>query len=146
MPKNISPRYKKNYKGTNKTRGLCQCEKWRRCNSACVLAHLSLFSIRARGLQPCSPAPVFWLSRRFRCRIQERSYHKKEDKGKRSRKWNKLMVPVSFIRLCSFGICSVNFPSYTSFYVLVSLEFCYTFIFFDDGLRIKMSKAPDIVL
>uniref|UniRef100_A0A3B5PWE2 Uncharacterized protein n=1 Tax=Xiphophorus maculatus TaxID=8083 RepID=A0A3B5PWE2_XIPMA len=54
------------------------------------------------------------------------------------------MVPVSFIRLCSFGICSVNFLSYTSFYVLVSLEFCYTFIFFDDGLRIKMSKAPDI--
>lgn len=60
MPKNISPRYKKNYKGTNKTWGLCQCEKWRCRSSACSPACLSSFSIQGLwgvALQSCTCAP-----------------------------------------------------------------------------------------
>lgn len=65
MPMNISPRYKKNYKGTNKTWGLCQCEKWRRCSCVCVLPRW-LFQLPGPvGLQPRSPAPVLNGSRRF---------------------------------------------------------------------------------
>lgn len=70
MPKNISPRYKKNYKGTNKTRGLCRCEEWRCRRSACAPARLSCFSIQGLwgvALQSCTCAPSILELQRLLC-------------------------------------------------------------------------------
>lgn len=57
MPKNISPRYKKNYKRTNKRWGLCQCEKWGASNSACAWPLSFQHPVGPVALQSCTCAP-----------------------------------------------------------------------------------------